>query len=139
MGIVVLSRYLEAHVAMRRLDGGACGVGYLLKDRVIAGADFVASVRRVAAGGVAVDPEVVALLMHPRPKAGPLDELTQRERSVLALMAEGRSDTAIGRALFIAPKTVQSAVRSIFLRLGLPEAPDDHRRVLAVITYLENR
>ncbi len=135
----MLSQYLEAHVATRLLDRGARGVGYLLKDRVIASADFVASGRRVAAGGVALDPDVVTLLMHPRPRAGPLDGLTDRERSVLTLMAQGRSNAAIARSLFIAPKTLESAVRSIFQRLGLPEEPDDHRRVLAVITYLENR
>jgi DNA-binding NarL/FixJ family response regulator len=85
-----------------------------------------------------VDPEVVALLMHPRPQDSRLDRLTPRERSVLALMAEGRSNNAIARSLSVSPKTVESAVSTIFQRLSLPETPDDHRRVLAVITYLDD-
>jgi DNA-binding NarL/FixJ family response regulator len=136
VGVLVLSQYVETEFALRLVTEGAGGVGYLLKDRVADVADFADAVRRVARGGSVIDPEVVALLVNRRRARGPLDELTDREREVLALMAEGRSNQAICDRLFVTPKTVEAHIASIFSKLELPPAADDHRRVLAVLAYL---
>jgi DNA-binding NarL/FixJ family response regulator len=136
VGVLVLSQYVEPHHAMQLLEGGTRGVGYLLKDRVADVAEVVDAVRRVAGGGSVIDPEVVAQLIgRPRTRS-PIQELTDREREVLTLMAEGRSNQAICQRLFLSPKTVEAHVRSIFTRLDLPVTPDDHRRVLAVLAFL---
>jgi DNA-binding NarL/FixJ family response regulator len=136
VGVLVLSQYVEPHHAMQLLEGGTQGVGYLLKDRVADVAEVVDAVRRVAGGGSVIDPEVVAQLIgRPRTRS-PIQELTDREREVLTLMAEGRSNQAICQRLFLSPKTVEAHVRSIFTRLDLPVTPDDHRRVLAVLAFL---
>ena len=134
--ILVLSQYVETRHAVRLLEDGAGGIGYLLKDRVADGAEFIDALRRVAAGGSAIDPEVVARLLTRAREGDDLARLTEREREILAAMAEGRSNRAIGEALFLSPKTVETHVGSIFAKLGLEPAADDHRRVLAVLTYL---
>jgi DNA-binding NarL/FixJ family response regulator len=136
VAVLVLSQYVEIEFALRLVTEGEGGVGYLLKDRVADVRDFAESVRRVAGGGSVIDPEVVALLVNRRRARGPLDELTDREREVLALMAEGRSNQAICDRLFVTPKTVEAHIASIFSKLELLPAPDDHRRVLAVLAYL---
>ena len=136
MGVLVLSQYVEPHHAMQLLEDGASGVGYLLKDRVADVAEVVEAVRRVAGGGSVIDPEVVAQLVGRRRTRDPIQELSEREREVLALMAEGRSNQAICQRLFLSPKTVEGHVRSIFTRLDLAVTPDDHRRVLAVLAFL---
>ncbi|MGD0248898.1 MAG: response regulator transcription factor [Candidatus Limnocylindrales bacterium] len=136
VGVLVLSQYVETDFALRLITEGEGGVGYLLKDRVADIGDFSDAVRRVARGGSVIDPEVVALLVNRRRARGPLDELTDREREVLALMAEGRSNQAICDRLFVTPKTVETHIASIFSKLELLPAPDDHRRVLAVLAYL---
>ena len=136
VGVLVLSQYVEPHHAMVLLEDGAGGVGYLLKDRVADVGEVVDAVRRVAGGGSVIDPEVVAQLVGRRRVRDPIGELTGREREVLALMAEGRSNQAICQRLFLSPKTVEAHVRSIFTRLDLPATPDDHRRVLAVLAFL---
>ncbi|HEX9738347.1 MAG TPA: response regulator transcription factor [Candidatus Limnocylindria bacterium] len=137
VGILVLSHHTEAAFALRLLADGADGTGYLLKDRVVDLEDFADAVRRVARGGTVVDPAVVAQLVDAkRAKPDPLAELTEREREVLALMAEGRSNQAIADRLFVTPKTVEAHTASIFSKLELVPAPDDHRRVLAVLAFL---
>jgi DNA-binding NarL/FixJ family response regulator len=136
VGVIVLSQYVESAYAMRLLERGTAGRGYLLKDRVSDLESFADSIRRVGAGGSVVDAEVVSALVGMRRDAGPLDDLTEREREILALMAEGRSNAGICERLFLSPRTVESHVRTIFRKLGLSEAHDDHRRVLAVLTYL---
>jgi DNA-binding NarL/FixJ family response regulator len=136
VGVLVLSQYVEPHHAMQLLEDGAGGVGYLLKDRIADIGEVVEAVHRVAGGGSVIDPEVVAQLVGRRRARDPLQELTGREREVLALMAEGRSNQAICQRLFLSPKTVEAHVRSIFTRLDLPATPDDHRRVLAVLAFL---
>ena len=136
IGVLVLSQYVEPHHAMELLEDGADGVGYLLKDRVADVGEVVEAVHRVASGGSVIDPEVVAQLVGRRRARDPLQELTGREREVLALMAEGRSNQAICQRLFLSPKTVETHVRSIFTRLDLSATPDDHRRVLAVLAFL---
>ncbi len=136
VGVVVLSQYIEAAYAMRLLEEGGAGRGYLLKDRVSDLDSFAAAIRRVADGGSVVDPEVIAALVGARRDHGPLDDLTEREREILALMAEGRSNVGICERLVLSPRTVESHVRTIFHKLGLTAAEDDHRRVLAVLTYL---
>ena len=136
VGVVVLSQYVESAYAMRLLENGSAGRGYLLKDRVSDLATFAEAIRRVGTGGSVVDPEVVAALVGRRRDSGPLDELTEREREILALMAEGRSNAGICERLSLSPRTVESHVRTIFRKLALEEAHDDHRRVLAVLTYL---
>ena len=136
VGILVLSQYVETTFAMRLVADGAGGVGYLLKDRVEDLDDFSEAIRRIARGGSVIDPEVVAQLVGRRRARVPLDDLTEREREVLALMAEGRSNQAICDALFLAPKTVEAHIANIFSKLELLPAPDDHRRVLAVLAHL---
>jgi DNA-binding NarL/FixJ family response regulator len=136
LGVLVLSQYVEPHHAIQLLQDGAGGVGYLLKDRVADVGEVVDAVRRVATGGSVIDPEVVAQLVSRRRTRDPIQELTERERQVLALMAEGRSNQAIGERLFLSPKTVEAHVHSIFTRLDLHATPDDHRRVLAVLAFL---
>lgn len=138
LGVLVLSQYLEVHYAMRLIENQVSGVGYLLKDRVSAVDDFVDAITRVAAGGSVVDSGVVAELLARRRAINPLDRLTEREREVLSLMAEGRSNHAIQERLFVSSRTVETHVRNILMKLGLKEAPDDHRRVLAVLAFLRS-
>jgi DNA-binding NarL/FixJ family response regulator len=135
-GVLVLSQYAEPAYAMELLSDSAEGVGYLLKDRVSDVNDFCAAVRRVAEGGSALDPTVVSQLVGRRRRDDPVSELTPRETEVLELMAEGRSNQAIGERLFITPRAVEKHVTSIFGKLGLAAAAEDHRRVLAVLAYL---
>jgi DNA-binding NarL/FixJ family response regulator len=135
-GVLVLSQYVEPTYAMELLAESAEGVGYLLKDRVSDVNDFCAAVRRVAEGGSALDPTVVSQLVGRRRRDDPVSELTPRETEVLELMAEGRSNQAIGERLFITPRAVEKHVTSIFGKLGLAAAAEDHRRVLAVLAYL---
>jgi DNA-binding NarL/FixJ family response regulator len=138
VGVLLLSQVVEARHALRLFQDRPEGFGYLLKDRVLEIDDFVAAVRRVAAGGTAIDPEVVSQLLGRRRPHDPIDDLTLREREVLGLMAEGRSNQAVCAKLFLSPKTVESHVGSIFAKLRLLPAPDDHRRVLAVLAYLRD-
>jgi DNA-binding NarL/FixJ family response regulator len=135
-GVLVLSQYAEPAYAMELLADSAEGVGYLLKDRVSDVNDFCAAVKRVAEGGSALDPTVVSQLVGRRRRDDPIAELTPRETEVLELMAEGRSNQAIGERLFITPRAVEKHVTSIFGKLGLAAAAEDHRRVLAVLAYL---
>jgi len=136
VGILLLSQIVEPRHALRLFSESPEGFGYLLKDRVLQIEDFVDAVRRVARGGTAIDPEVVKQLLGRQD--GPIADLSPREREVLALMAEGRSNQAICRALFLSPKTVETHVTSIFTKLRLAPAPDDHRRVLAVLAFLQS-
>lgn len=136
VGVVILSQYLESSYAMRLLEDGTTGRGYLLKDRVGDLHVFAAAIRRVGSGGTVVDPEVVAALVERRSTTGPLHELTGREREILALAAEGRSNAGICERLVLSPRTVETHIRAIFQKLGLPAASDDHRRVLAVLAHL---
>jgi DNA-binding NarL/FixJ family response regulator len=135
VGILLLSQIVEPRHALRLFSESPEGFGYLLKDRVLEIDDFVDAVRRVARGGTAMDPEVVKQLLGRR--QGPLADLSPREREVLALIAEGRSNQAVSRALFLSPKTVETHVKSIFTKLRLAPAADDHRRVLAVLAFLQ--
>jgi DNA-binding NarL/FixJ family response regulator len=137
MAILVLSQYVEERYASDLLAAGDRGIGYLLKERVADVGDFVESVRRVAEGGTAFDPEVIAQLMGRRRRNDPLSELTPREREVLALMAEGLSNTAIAKRLWLSVGAVEKHISSIFARLGLLPGDDENRRVRAVLTYLE--
>jgi len=134
--VLVLSQYVETTLALRLVSHGSGGVGYLLKDRVDDLDEFADAVRRIARGGSVIDPEVVAQLVGRRRTRVPLDDLTEREREVLALMAEGRSNQAICDQLYLAPKTVEAHIANIFSKLELLPAPDDHRRVLAVLAHL---
>jgi DNA-binding NarL/FixJ family response regulator len=136
VGVLVLSQHADIGLAMKLLDAGAEGVGYMLKDRVADLEDFADAIRRVAAGGSALDPTIVSQLLSKRRDAGPLDDVTAREREVLELMAEGRSNQGIADRLAISERGVQKHVTSIFDRLGIPAGTDDHRRVLAVLTFL---
>ena len=136
VGVLVLSQYVEAPYMMELLQGDIEGVGYLLKDRIRDVTEFADAVRRVAEGGSAFDPMVVSRLVGRRRGEDPLDSLTPREREVLELMAQGRSNQAIAKKLVVTPGAVEKHVRSIFGKLGLPVSGEDHRRVLAVITYL---
>jgi DNA-binding NarL/FixJ family response regulator/class 3 adenylate cyclase len=138
VGVLVLSQYVEPAYAMELLSESAEGVGYLLKDRVSDVGDFAAAVRRVAEGGSALDPAVVSELVGRRRREDPLGELTPREREVLELMAEGRSNQAIAERLFVTMRAVEKHVTSIFAKLGLPASSEDHRRVLAVLAYLRS-
>jgi DNA-binding NarL/FixJ family response regulator len=134
--VVVLSQYVEPSYAFELLEGSAEGVGYLLKDRVADVGEFVAAVRRVCEGGSALDPAVVSQLVGRRRKDDPLERLTPRERQVLELMAEGRSNQAIADELVVTPRAIEKHVTSIFQKLGLHESSEDHRRVLAVLAFL---
>jgi DNA-binding NarL/FixJ family response regulator len=133
---VVLSAHVETSYALQLVESGAQGAGYLLKERVADVDELADAVRRVAAGGLVVDPAVVAALVGRRRARNPLDELTEREREVLAVMAEGRCNQAICQRLHLSPKTVEAYVRSVFSKLGLHMAADDNRRVLAVLAFL---
>jgi DNA-binding NarL/FixJ family response regulator len=136
--VLVFSQYVETRYAARLLAGNPAGVGYLLKDRVADVEEFTSALERVAAGGTALDPEVVRLLMRSGPQAGGVTALTGREREVLALMAEGRSNAGIAAGLVVSPGAVEKHVASIFAKLGLPPADSDNRRVLAVLRFLES-
>jgi DNA-binding NarL/FixJ family response regulator len=136
MGVLVLTQFLEDRYALDLVGDRAEGVGYLLKDRVGDLAVFIDAVRRVAQGGSALDPDVVQRLVGRRRSAGPLDDLTPREREVLALMAEGRSNQGIADALVVTVAAVERHVTSIFGKLGLTQAKENHRRVLAVLQFL---
>jgi DNA-binding NarL/FixJ family response regulator len=136
VGVLVLSQYVEQGYALELLADNAAGVGYLLKDRVADVDAFLDAVRRVAGGGSALDPEVVSQLLGRKRRDDPLDELTPREREVLGLMAEGRSNQAIAAALVVTERAVEKHVTSIFSKLDLVSTPEDHRRVLAVLAYL---
>ena len=133
---LVLSQYLDAGYALRLLESFPSGVGYLLKDRVSQVAVLIDAVERVVAGECVVDPSIVSRLVSRTGPAGPLGVLTPRERDVLGLMAEGRTNAAIGQRLFLSEKTVEGNVRRIFDKLGLTDTPDDNRRVLAVLAFL---
>ena len=135
--ILVLSQHVEQLYARELLASGAGGVGYLLKDRVSNVGQFIDGVRRVAEGGTVMDPEVIALLLARRPADRVVDTLTAREREVLGLMAEGRSNAAIAGRLFVTEKAVSKHINNIFSKLGLPPSGDDNRRVMAVLTYLD--
>jgi DNA-binding NarL/FixJ family response regulator len=136
--ILVLSQYVETRYAVDLLREDPSGVGYLLKDRVTRVADLADAVRRVAAGGSVIDPEVVARLLGRQRAHSALDELTPREREILGLMAEGRSNHAIADRLGLELKTVEGHVRAIFSKLALEPTAEDHRRVLAVLAYLRS-
>ena len=138
VGTLVLSQYVEERYASELLSGSTQGVGYLLKDRVADVREFVEAVRRVAEGGTALDPEVVAQLLGRSRKHDVLDGLTPREREVLGLMAEGRTNAAIARQLVVSDGAVEKHVSNIFMKLGLSQSSEDHRRVLAVLTYLNS-
>jgi DNA-binding NarL/FixJ family response regulator len=137
--VLVLSQYVEQLYARELLADGTGGIGYLLKDRVLDGAQFVDAVRRVAAGGTAMDPEVIARLLGSNSADRALATLSPREHQVLGLMAEGRSNAAIASRLVISERAVAKHTASIFLRLGLQPSDDDNRRVLAVLAYLGRR
>ncbi|MDQ8046824.1 MAG: response regulator transcription factor [Solirubrobacteraceae bacterium] len=137
VGMLVLSQYVEEHYAQRLLAAGAEGAGYLLKDRVADPDRFIESVRRVAAGGSALDPEVVALMLGRKGGDGPLASLTERETEVLSRMAEGRTNRAISGEMFLSERAVERHVTGIFEKLGLTNTGEDHRRVLAVLTWLD--
>jgi DNA-binding NarL/FixJ family response regulator len=137
-GVLVLSQYLEDQYALELLGDEAAGVGYLLKDRVMDLERFTDAVRRVADGGSALDPEVVSQMLGRRRVEDPLAVLTKREREVLALMAEGRSNHAIADVLVVSERAVEKHVTSIFAKLGLPPAVEDHRRVLAVLAFMRS-
>ena len=136
VALLVLSQYVETRYAMELLARGADGVGYLLKDRVGDVSELLAAIRSVAAGRSVIDPTVVSRLVGRRRHTDPMEALTAREREVLALMAEGRSNRAIGERLFLSPKTVETHVSAIFSKLGIEDTADDNRRVLSVLTWL---
>jgi DNA-binding NarL/FixJ family response regulator len=136
VGVLVLSQFAEERYALDLIGESAEGVGYLLKDRVADFANFADAVRRVASGGTALDPTVVSRMLGRRRRDDPLVELTPREREVLELMAGGRSNRGIAEVLVVTPNAVEKHVTSIFSKLGVGEAPEDHRRVLAVLTFL---
>jgi DNA-binding NarL/FixJ family response regulator len=134
--VLLFSQYVETQYAGRLLAGGSAGIGYLLKERVLDVKDFVDALERVAAGGTALDPEVVSQLVGASRATSVTDMLSPREREVMALMAEGRSNSAIAEALFVTERAVEKHVANIFTKLDLPVSAADHRRVLAVLRYL---
>jgi DNA-binding NarL/FixJ family response regulator len=134
--VLVLSQHVETRHAVELVSEGG-GFGYLLKDRVLDVDDFLDAARRVAEGGTALDPQVVAKLVDPRSSSSPFEELTPRELEVLSLMAEGRTNAGIAARLWLTDRTVETHVRSILGKLGIPQTPTDHRRVLAVVAYLQ--
>jgi DNA-binding NarL/FixJ family response regulator len=136
VGVLVLSQFAEERYALDLIGDSAEGVGYLLKDRVADFANFADAVRRVAKGGSALDPIVVSRMLGRRRRDDPLEQLTPREREVLELMAGGRSNRGIAEVMVVTPNAVEKHVTSIFSKLGVSEAPEDHRRVLAVLTFL---
>jgi serine/threonine-protein kinase len=136
VALLVLSQYVETEYALRLLEGSERRVGYLLKDRILDADQLTDAIKRVVAGGVVVDPSLVAQLLDRRRRAGPLDELTAREREVLSLMAEGLTDRGIAGRLFVAPKTVETHVRHILRKLQLPAGAAYNRRVQAVVAQL---
>jgi DNA-binding NarL/FixJ family response regulator len=138
LAVLVFSQYIETRYAAELLADRSDGVGYLLKDRVAHVREFVDALERVAAGGTALDPEVVSQLVGASRRRDGLDTLTPREREVLGLMAEGRSNTAIAAQLVVTPRAVEKHVGNIFMKLGLPESDSDHRRVLAVLRFLRS-
>jgi DNA-binding NarL/FixJ family response regulator len=138
IGVLVLSQYVEAAYAMELLAESAEGVGYLLKDRVSDVHEFADAVKRVGEGGSALDPTIVSQLVGRRRRDDPIDQLTPREREVLGLMAEGRSNSGIAEQLVVTERAVEKHVTSIFSKLRLPAASEDHRRVLAVLAYLRS-
>ncbi len=135
VGVLVLSAHVEPDYALQLIEMGPTGAGYLLKERVADLTELADAVRRVAAGGLVVDPGVVALLIGPDAR-NPVDDLSERERDVLSLMAQGRPNQAICERLFLSPKTVEAYVRAVFVKLGLEPGPDYNRRVLAVLAFL---
>ena len=135
-GVLVLSQYVNERYALQLLGESAAGVGYLLKERVMEPRSFVDAVRQVARGGSALDPEVVAHMLDRRRVGGPIDRLTERERDALALMAQGMANAPIAAALEISEHTLQRHIGSVFAKLDLPVSSEEHRRVLAVLTYL---
>jgi DNA-binding NarL/FixJ family response regulator len=138
VGVLVFSQYIEARSAAELIAGSPAGVGYLLKDRVADVGDFIEAISRVASGGTVLDPEVVSQMLSASRRADVLAALTGREREVLALIAEGRSNTAIADALVITGGVVEKHIASIFAKLGLPPSDSDNRRVIAAIRYLES-
>jgi DNA-binding NarL/FixJ family response regulator len=136
VGVLVLSHYLEPRYAMRLIEEHPGGVGYLLKQRISDLAVLTDALARLGEGECVIDPTIVSRLLKRADRSGPLDELTAREREVLALMAEGRSNKGICEQLYLSPKTVEAHVRHIFSKLGIGESHADHRRVVAVLTYL---
>jgi DNA-binding NarL/FixJ family response regulator len=138
VGVLVLSQYLDSRYAARLLEEVPAGAGYLLKDRVSEVAVVADALRRIADGDCVIDPTIVSRLVARKRARGPLDVLTEREREVLALVAEGRSNGAIGEQLFLSRKTVDSYVSQVFTKLDLRESPEQNRRVLAVLTYLRS-
>jgi DNA-binding NarL/FixJ family response regulator len=138
IGIVLLSQYVETHHALDLLSHGAAGLGYLLKDRILDPGELTDALRRVSNGGSAIDPIVIEQLFRRRQSDGPLAALTERERDVLAGMAEGRSNQSIATKLHISDKTVEACTGRIFSKLGLEPGADDHRRVRAVLAYLQS-
>jgi DNA-binding NarL/FixJ family response regulator len=139
VGVLVLSQFLEPEYAMQLLSHGSGGIGYLLKDRVAAPNELMDAARRVAVGGSSIDPAVVDEIVRGRLTQERLAVLTPREREVLALLAEGRSNRSVADRLALSIKTVEAQVATIFSKLGLEEHPDDNRRVLAVLAYLDGR
>jgi DNA-binding NarL/FixJ family response regulator len=136
VGVLVLSQFVEPHYALQLIDNAEQRAGYLLKDRVGDIEELADAVRQIATGRLIVDPAVVSQLLNRSRRRDPLDALTDREKAVLALMAQGRSNHAIANGLFVTEKTVEAHIRAIFIKLNLSPTADDHRRVLAVITYL---
>ncbi|HVQ93010.1 MAG TPA: response regulator transcription factor [Mycobacteriales bacterium] len=136
IGIMILSQYVEERYALELIEANPAGIGYLLKDRVVEVDEFLAALHRVDQGGTVLDSEVVGQLLGRRRRKSPLDTLTPREREVLALLAEGRTNTSIAKHLFITDRAVEKHITNIFTKLQLPDSPDDHRRVLAALTHL---
>ena len=136
--MLLLSQYVEAEYALRLLEGGDGRIGYLLKERVLDVDELVAALERVAAGETVVDATLVSQLLGRTRPDGPLDQLTRREREVLALMAEGLTDRGVAERLYVTPNTVETHIRHIIAKLGLPATPADNRRVRAVLAYLRS-